>query len=271
MNTPDQPVALVTGASSGIGQATAKALQSAGYRVFGTSRKAGASAGAGIIMLTCDVTSDTSVEAVVSEVMRRAGRIDLLVNNAGGALIAAAEETSLEQAKALFELNFFGVVRLINAVLPTMRQQRSGRIINISSVLGFLPSPYAAVYAATKHALEGYSESLDHEVRNLGIRVLLVEPAFTRTALDQNAPRPDRPSIVYQAAREAMDRVWASAIQAGDAPETVAATVVASAAAAAPKLRNPAGKSARQLHFLRRFVPASAFDKSLRKQMKLPS
>lgn len=271
MSTPHQPVALVTGASSGIGQATAKALLSAGYKVFGTSRRAVAPAGDGITMLTCDVTSDTSVEAVVSEVMGRANRIDLLINNAGAALIAAAEETSLEQAKALFEVNFFGVVRLTNAVLPIMRQQGSGRIINISSVVGFLPSPYAALYAATKHAVEGYSESLDHEVRSLGIRVLLVEPAFTRTLLDQNAPWPDRPLDVYRAAREAMDRVWASAIKAGDAPETVAATVVASATAPAPKLRNPSGKSAGQLHFLRRFVPASAFDKSLRKQMKLPA
>ncbi len=271
MSTPNQPVALVTGASSGIGQATAKALRSAGYRVFGTSRRAAANAGDGISMLTCDVTSDASVNAAVSEIVRLTGRIDLLVNNAGGALIAAAEETSLDQAKALFELNFFGVVRVTNAVLPIMRQQRSGRIINISSVVGFLPSPYSAIYSATKHAVEGYSESLDHEVRSLGIRVLLVEPAFTRTLLDQNAPKPDRPLNVYRAAREAMDHVWASAIEAGDAPETVAATVVAGATAATPKLRNPAGKTARQLHFLRRFVPASAFDKSLRKQMKLPA
>lgn len=271
MSTSNKPVALVTGASSGIGQATAKALRAAGYRVFGTSRKAGATAGNDITMLTCDVTSDASVAAVVSEVTRLAGRLDLLVNNAGGALIAAAEETSIEQAKELFELNFFGVVRLTNAVLPIMRQQRSGRIINISSVVGFLPSPYAALYAATKHALEGYSESLDHEVRGLGIRVLLVEPAFTRTLIDQNAPKPDRPSSVYEAAREAMARVWTSSIEAGDAPETVAATVVAGATAATPKLRNPAGKTARQLHLLRRLVPARAFDKSLRKQMKLPA
>lgn len=93
----------------------------------------------------------------------------------------------------MFDLNLFGIIRMTNAVLPIMRQQGSGRIINISSVVGFLPSPYAAIYAATKHAVEGYSESLDHEVRTLGIRVLLVEPGFTRIALDHNAPKPDRP------------------------------------------------------------------------------
>ena len=271
MSTANRGVALVTGASVGIGQATAKALKAAGYKVFGTSRKPTHDLSSGITMLPCDVTDDASVAAAVEEVMHQAGRIDLLVNNAGAALIGAAEETSVEQAKALFDLNLFGIIRMTNAVLPIMRQQDSGRIINISSVVGFLPSPYAAIYAATKHAVEGYSESLDHEVRTLGIRVLLVEPGFTRTALDHNAPKPDRPLRVYEAARTAMNAVWNSAIKVGDTPETVAATVVEAATTPTPKLRNPAGKSARQLHVLRRFVPPAMFDKSLRKQMKLPA
>jgi len=268
MNTPDHPVAIVTGASSGIGKETAKALVAAGYRVFGTSRTP-AQTEAGITMLPCDVTEDASVTAMVGEVLQRTGRIDLLVNNAGGALIAAAEETSLDQAKALFELNFFGTVRVTNAVLPTMRQQRSGRIINISSVVGFLPSPYSAHYAATKHAIEGYSESLDHEIRTFGIRVVLVEPAFTRTALDHNAGKPDHPLAAYEPARQVMTAVWAEAIRMGDNPETVAATVATAASARMPKLRYPAGKTAGRLALLRQFVPAGAFDKSLRKQMGL--
>ncbi|MCQ4161645.1 oxidoreductase [Roseomonas sp. GC11] len=271
MSMAHRGVALVTGASAGIGKATAAALLAAGYRVFGTSRNPAPETAPGITLLPCDVTDDASVAAMVAEVMRQAGRIDLLVNNAGAALIGAAEETSIDQAKALFDLNLFGVVRTTQAVLPIMRGQRSGRIVNISSVVGFLPSPYAALYAATKHAVEGYSESLDHEVRTLGIRVLLVEPAFTRTALDRNAPKPDRPLPVYEAARAAMTAVWNSAIQDGDTPETVAATVVAAATAPAPRLRNPAGRRASQLHVLRRFVPAGMFDKSLRGQMKLPT
>lgn len=269
MSANNKGVAIVTGAAGGIGQAIATALLSAGYRVFGTSRKDAAATTQGIAMLTCDVTDSASVSQMVAEVMRAAGRIDLLVNNAGGALIGAAEESSVEQAQALFDLNFFGIVRLTNEVLPIMRQQGSGRIVNISSVVGFIPSPFSALYAATKHAVEGYSESLDHEVRSFGVRVLLVEPAFTRTSLDRNAQQPDRMIAAYDKGRSTMGAVWNNAIQAGDPPETVAETVVLAASAASPKLRYPSSKNARQLSFLRRFVPAGAFDKSLRKQMKL--
>ncbi|RCW27892.1 short-subunit dehydrogenase [Ciceribacter lividus] len=264
------PVALVTGASGGIGFETAKALRSAGYTVFGTSRRASEGASIdGISLLPCDVTDDASVAALVTQLVEKAGRIDVLVNNAGGALIAAAEESSVDQAKALFDLNVFGVIRMTNAVLPIMRSQRSGRIINIGSVVGFVPSPFSALYAATKHAVEGYSQSLDHEVRNLGIRVLLIEPAFTRTSLDHNATGPDRKLAVYDEQRNAMVGVWQQAIKTGDPPQVVAGAVVAAVSDKKPKLQNPATKMARQLFLLRRLVPANAFDKSLRKHMKL--
>lgn len=268
--TNNNPVALVTGASGGIGLETAKALRSAGYTVFGTSRKAyeGSSVD-GIRLLPCDVTDSASVSALVAHVVEKAGRIDVLVNNAGGALIAAAEESSIDQAKALFDLNVFGTIRMTNEVLPIMRAHRSGRIINIGSVVGFVPSPFSALYAATKHAVEGYSQSLDHEVRNFGIRVLVVEPAFTRTTLDQNSTGPDRKLAIYDQQRNAMIAVWKDAIQAGDPPQAVAASVVAAVNDKKPKLQIPTSKMARQLYLLRRLVPASAFDKSLRKQMKL--
>jgi short-subunit dehydrogenase len=159
-------IALVTGASSGIGEATAERLAKAGYSVYGTSRRGGQAGKRSFEMLPLDVTSDESVEAAVSEVMRRASRIDLLVNNAGfGVAPGGAEESTLDQARSIFETNFFGLVRMTRAVVPHMRRQGSGRIINIGSVLGFLPMPYGALYAATKHAVEGYSESLDHELR----------------------------------------------------------------------------------------------------------
>src|SRR5688572_16880370 len=181
MNKINPGVALVTGASSGIGRATAKALQNAGFRVFGTSRRAAAESSDGVTMLACDVTDDASVAKLVDEVLAKAGRIDLLVNNAGIGLLGGAEESSIAQAQALFDVNVFGVLRVTNAVLPTMRRQASGRIINMSSVMGLIPAPYLALYSSTKHALEGYSESLDHELRAFGIRVVLVEPAYTRT------------------------------------------------------------------------------------------
>ena len=150
-----RPVAIVTGASGGIGEATARALHAAGYRVFGTYRRPPATRSPGIEYLACDVTSDESVKTAVGEVLSKAGRIDLLVNNAGVGLVAGAEESSLEQAKSLFDVNLFGVIRMTKAVLPTMRRQRAGRIVNISSVMGLIPAPFMALYAASKHAVGG--------------------------------------------------------------------------------------------------------------------
>ena len=185
-------IALVAGASSGIGEATAERLARAGHKVYGTSRRAAQPGKRSFEMLALDVTSDESVATAVAEVLRLDGRIDLLVNNAGfGVAPDGAEESSIEQARSIFETNFFGIVRMTRAVLPSMRAQGSGRIINIGSVLGFLPAPYMALYAATKHAIEGYSESLDHELRTRGIRVSVIEPAYTKTQRDANFLEPD--------------------------------------------------------------------------------
>src|SRR5205823_5294403 len=141
-------VALVTGASSGIGQASAERLAEAGYKVYGTSRRGVQAGQRSFAMTPLDVTSDESVDAAVREVIRLEGRIDLLVNNAGfGVAPAGAEESSIEQARSIFDTNFFGIVRMTRAVAPHMRQQAGGRIINIGSVLGFLPMPYAALCA----------------------------------------------------------------------------------------------------------------------------
>jgi NAD(P)-dependent dehydrogenase (short-subunit alcohol dehydrogenase family) len=238
--------------------------------VFGTSRRASAESADGVTMLACDVTNDESVAKLVDDVLAKAGRIDLLVNNAGIGLLGGAEESSTAQAQALFDVNVFGVLRMTNAVLPAMRRQRSGRIINLSSVLGLIPAPYSALYASTKHAIEGYSESLDHELRSLGIRVVLVEPAYTRTSFEENLVKPDRLLDVYNSARAGMNGVLRKAIETGDAPAVVARTVLKAATDSVPKRRYAAGKMARQVSFLRRFVPASAFDKSLRKQNGLP-
>src|SRR4051812_48616775 len=264
-------VAIVTGASGGIGEATARGLHAAGYRVFGTSRRAPATRSSGIEYLVCDVTSDESVQAAVGEVLSKAGRIDLLVNNAGVGLIGGAEESSLEQAKSLFDVNLFGVIRLTKAVLPVMRRQRAGRIVNISSVLGLIPAPFMALYGASKHAVEGYSESLDHEIRGSGIRVVLVEPAYTRTSFDGNAYRADQELEVYQSARSNAEGVIRDAMKVADSPELVADAVVKACTTSNPDRRYTAGRAARQVSLLRRFVPASAFDKSLRKQMRLPA
>jgi short-subunit dehydrogenase len=271
MSKADPGVALVTGAAQGIGLATAKALQKKGYRVFGTSRRAVAESYDGITMLTCDVTDDASVAKLVDEVLAKAGRIDVLVNNAGVGVVGGAEESSIAQAQALFDVNVFGVMRVTNAVLPTMRRQMRGRIVNISSVLGLIPSPYNAIYSSTKHAIEGYSESLDHELRTLGIRVVLVEPGYTNTAFEKNKMTPDRPLPTYDSVRAQIERLMLKSVKEGDAPEVVAETVSKAASAGTPNRRYPAGKLARRVRMLRRFVPESAFDKSLRKQNGLPA
>jgi len=263
-------VALVTGASAGIGQAAAHALADAGFTVFGTSRRATAGEQrGGVVFLPLDVTDDASVAAVVQEVLERSGRIDVLVNNAGVGVSGAAEESSIEQARALFETNLFGSMRLTRAVLPHMREQGSGRIINVSSVLGFMPAPFMALYAASKHAIEGYSESLDHEVREHGVRVLLVEPAYTRTSFDANAIAVDEPLALYTPRREATDALIAAAVKAGDEPALVGRTIVAAATDARPKLRYPAGTLARRVSKLRRYAPPGLFDRQIRKTNQL--
>lgn len=270
MSKVDRSTALITGASTGIGLATTRALRDAGFRVFGTSRCASARGADGITMLRCDVTDHASVAELVSDVVDQSGHIDVLVNNASIGLFAAAEESSIEQARALFDVNVFGVLRVTNAVLPVMRRQGNGRIINMSSVLGLIPAPYSAIYSASKHAIEGYSKSLDHEVRSLGIRVILLEPAFTRTSFEENLTQPDRPMTVYDSSRGDVEAAARDGLRKGDDPDVVAAAVVKAATAIVPKRRYTAGSAARQVRFLRRFVPESIFDKSLRKQMRLP-
>jgi NAD(P)-dependent dehydrogenase (short-subunit alcohol dehydrogenase family) len=263
-------IALVTGASSGIGEATANRLTKAGYKVYGTSRH-GAQAGQRTFeMLPLDVTSEASVEAAVGEVLRLHGRIDLLVNNAGfGVAPAAAEESSLDQARAIFDTNFFGIIRMTRAVLPHMRQQGRGRIINIGSVLGFLPMPYMALYSATKHAVAGYSESLDHELRTMGIRVSVIEPAYIKTAFDANFMAPDAPLDAYREVRAAVDTRVKQVVESADGPEVVADTVLRAALAARPKLRCAAGALASRLRLLRRFAPVGLVDAGIRKDLRL--
>jgi NAD(P)-dependent dehydrogenase (short-subunit alcohol dehydrogenase family) len=262
--------ALVTGASSGIGEATAERLAKAGYKVYGTSRRGALAGQRSFEMLPLSVTSDESVEATVSEVLRLEGRIDVLVNNAGFSVApAGAEESSIEQARSIFDTNFFGIVRMIRAVVPHMRHQGGGRIINIGSVLGFLPMPYMALYAATKHAIEGYSESLDHELRTRGIRISVIEPAYTKTQFDTNLLEPDSKLDEYREVRAALGKKLKEVLATADEPGVVADVVLEAASAARPKLRYTAGGVARRMRLLRRFAPAGMVDAGIRKDLQL--
>ncbi|HEY9305339.1 MAG TPA: oxidoreductase [Mycobacterium sp.] len=268
--TNRSPVVLVSGVSSGIGRAVASAFAEKGFEVFGTSRNPRATQPvAGVEVIQLDVTDNASVAAAVSTVVQRAGRIDILVNNAGAGVFGAAEETSIGQAQQLFETNFFGLARLTREVLPYLRAQRSGRIINIGSVLGFLPSPYGSFYAASKHAVEGYSESLDHETREFGVRVSVVEPGYTNTSFEANATDADSPLDSYEAVREHVKRAITDALHHGDDPAVVARVVVTAATSRQPKLRYPAGPFARRLALLKKYAPAGLLDNGIRKANKL--
>ena len=261
-----QPVALVTGANSGLGRYAARALLDAGFRVVGTSRNtSGLDNSGGVTFIDLDVTRDESVAAAVDAVIAEFGRIDVLINNAGMGLSGASEENSIAQSRRLFDINVFGVMRMTNAVLPHMRKQGSGRIVNISSIFGLMPAPYMVAYSATKFAVEGYSESVDHEVRDDNIRVVVVEPSGTKTGFDDNTAEPDNPLPAYEQRRRSNAAI-ADNVNNGDDPAVVAKVIVAAATAKNPKRRYPAG-SARQLSALRRFAPRGVFDKQLRKSL----
>jgi NAD(P)-dependent dehydrogenase (short-subunit alcohol dehydrogenase family) len=266
----NQGIALVTGASSGIGEATAQRLALAGYKVYGTSRRVAVSSQRTFEMLPLDVTSDKSVDAAVSELIRLEGRIDFLVNNAGfGVAPGGAEESSMEQAKAIFDTNFFGLIRMTRAVVPHMRRQGNGRIINIGSVLGFLPMPYGALYSATKHAVEGYSESLDHELRTRGIRVSVIQPAYTKTQFDTNLLAPDSMLDEYREIRSLVGKVLTKVMANADEPAVVADVVLQAATDIKPRLRYTAGGLANRLRLLRRFAPSRLVDAGIRKDLRL--
>lgn len=189
----------------------------------------------------------------------------MLVNNAGIGSIGAVEDSSIEHSRAIFEINVFGVMRIVKEVLPHMRAQGHGRIVNVSSVQGFLPAPFMAVYGASKHAIEGYSQSLDHEIRQYGIRAVLVEPAYTRTGFESNSAQPDAPLSAYENQRRTAGRVLVEAIEGGDEPAVVAEVIVRAATATKPKTRYTAGPLAARASILRRIAPAWAFDRQIRK------
>ena len=268
-NSKDAKVVVVTGVSSGIGRAAAMKFVEQGCRVFGSVRNtATAQAIAGVELIELDVRDEASVERAIESVVAQAQRIDVLVNSAGGTLLGAAEETSVAEAQALFDTNLFGLLRTIKAVLPQMRAQRSGRIVNVSSVLGFLPAPYMALYSASKHAVEGLSETMDHELRQFGIRVALVEPSFTKTKLDVNAPQTVSRIADYSKELGAVSQAIQNNVKKAPLPDGVAATIVAAALGPWQMRHTPKGEAS-LLAKLRRFMPAGPVGKGIRKTFGL--
>jgi NAD(P)-dependent dehydrogenase (short-subunit alcohol dehydrogenase family) len=262
-------VVVVTGVSSGIGRVAAEKLAAKGCRVFGTVRNIkNVVAPSGVELIEMDVRNDASVLNGIDLVIEQTGRIDVLVNNAGSNLIGAVEETSVDEATSLFDTNVFGLMRTVQAVLPHMRAERSGRIVNVSSVLGVLPAPYMGIYSASKHAVEGLSETLDHEVRQFGIRVTLVEPSHTKTQFGFNSPQTKLKIANYARERDLVSRALSVSVNGAPEPSGVADTIVEAALGAWRMRMTPAGHAS-LVRKLRRFLPAGPVDKSLRKTLGL--
>ena len=266
----NQRVALVTGASSGVGQATARLLSARGYKVFGTSRNAaGAGSTPGVELLALDVRADDSVRACVEAVAARGGRLDVLINNAGYELAGALEEVSLQEARDQFETNFFGVVRMINAALPVMRRQKSGHIVNVSSLAGLSPIPFMGFYSASKFAVEGYTEALRHEVKPFNIHVSLLEPAFLKTPMMSHRQVGANRIADYDLWRQrALDAIRAQEAKAPEAGQ-VAARLLEIVSAKPPRLRYLFGQQARLITRLRWILPPGLYELGVRRTFYL--
>jgi len=266
----NQTVVLITGASSGVGQSTARLLSQRGYKVFGTSRNpAGAESIPAVEMLPLDVRSDDSVKTCVEAVFTRGGHLDVLINNAGYEVAGALEELSSEEARAQFETNFFGVVRMIKAVLPFMRQQRHGHIINVSSLSGLSAIPFLGIYSASKFALEGYTEALRHEVKPFNIDVSLTEAAFLKTPMTHNRKVGTHRITEYDPWRERAINAIRAYEEKGPGPELVSKTLLDIVSSTGPRLRYPIGQQAKSTTWLRRFLPARMYEQGVRRTFSL--
>lgn len=268
----DSKVALVTGASSGIGEATALKLKALGYTVYGAARRVDRMrplADAGIRVLSMDVTDDASMQAGVQKIIAESGRIDVLVNNAGYGSYGAVEDVPLDEARAQFDVNVFGAVRLIQLILPYMRSQRSGTIVNITSMGGKIHTPLGAWYHGTKFALEAISDCLRMEVQPFGIDVVIIEPGGIKTEWADIAAEKLRHvsgkgpySSQARAMAESMDGEASRKRQSP--PELIADTIAQAVSADRPKTRYAVGFGAKPMIFLRGLMSDRAFDGFMR-------
>ncbi|HZT30028.1 MAG TPA: SDR family NAD(P)-dependent oxidoreductase [Bryobacteraceae bacterium] len=262
----EQRVVLVTGASSGIGHACARQLAERGFRVFGTSRMAGPKEGP-VRMLRMDVTDDASVLQGVDAILQSEGRLDIVVNNAGIAVAGPLESTSLDEARRLLDVNLLGVFRVCRAVLPWMRRQGGGFLVDISSIGGLIGIPYQPFYSASKFALEGLSESLRLEARPFGVRVVLIEPGDTRTPITRHrtVAADAATNRLYPAFPAALERM-ASDEQQGPGPERVARLLCRIVNHPRPRLRYTTGPPAqRAAVWLKRLMPYTLLEYGMRR------
>ncbi len=263
---------LVTGASSGIGEQTVKGLLAAGYIVYAGARcvdRMQPLADVGARLLALDVTDDTSMTTAVKTVLQETGRIDVLINNAGYGSYGALEEVPPEEARRQFDVNIFGLARLIQLVLPTMRAQRSGRIVNISSMGGKFGEPFGSWYHATKFAVEGLSDSLRMELHPFGIDVVVIQPGAIQTewaSISRDGLIKYSGGGPYRDGARSHAKLMALADQGSmqSLPSVVAKTIVRAVLARKPKTRYAPGSGAKMMMFMRRILSDRAFDAIMR-------
>jgi short-subunit dehydrogenase len=265
---------LITGASKGIGLTIAEHLHAQGHTVYGTSRAATTREGSSqhvFKMLPLDVTNDESVRACVSRVLAESGKIDVLVNNAGYDLYGAAEETSLEETLAQLETNFVGTVRMTKAVLPGMRERKHGKIVQLSSIGGMLALPNNSAYAASKFALEGYSEALRYEMRPFNVFVSLVQPGNVKTeTLDTSVQEIAQSHPAYAAKRaRTVQKMRETGRTAGIPKEAVARVIQRIIETPTPHLRYPVGSQAIWVPKLKFFLPEAWFERFISSQFNV--
>jgi len=251
------PVAMVTGASSGIGAACARRLLERGFRVFGTSRRARTPSpdADGVHWVALDVTDEDSVRRGVARVVEEAGRLDGLVCNAGFGIFGSVEEVTLEEARAQFDTNVFGVLRTLRAALPHLRRAGRGRIALVGSLAGRAPIPFQAHYSASKAAVEALALSLYNELRPTGVRVALVEPGDVNTPFNESIRWGDPEASLYGERVRACEQVVRESLPKAPGPEVVARAVERALTARWPRVRYTCGADATAVPLGRRLLP----------------
>ncbi|WP_409344026.1 SDR family oxidoreductase [Paenibacillus sp. MBLB4367] len=274
----ERPVALITGASSGFGMLAAVALAEAGYRVVATMRslykngellERAAAAGVSERMdyAELDVTKREHIERVVLDVAGRYGRIDALINNAGYAVMGMIEEVPMQDWREQLETNFFGTVGLTKAVLPYMRAQRSGAIVNVSSGAGRMGFPNTGAYSASKFAVEGFSEALRFELQPFGVRVVLIEPGTYNTGIANKHVYHEAPDSPYAPMIRSFRSYNEKAERSAGDPAVVARTIVRAVQARRPRMRYVCGADAKSIVIMRAMLPWSWIERIIAKML----
>lgn len=261
-------VAVVTGASTGIGRAIATRLVEDGFKVYGTSRTPKPDDTFPFSLRELDITSENRARDCIAEIVRETGRLDVLVNNAGYLVSGAVEEISLQDARTLFETNFFGAARMIQATIPIMRRQAAGSIVNITSLAGVVPFPFWGFYSSSKAALEALTDALREEVRPFGIQVSAVEPGAINTPFYDVAHRAT-PLREYAMRRSRFEKAMRGFAEKAPGPKLVAETVSRVVRSSSPALRNPVTKEASWFPLLRTVLPRALFEGGLRASFRL--